>query len=127
MLSTNMKIAFSALSLILLWITYTNWPTVKSAGTRYLQFSRFRSLTHLHPILIYQPNHNPLNSKTIYKFICVLRIYKGINKRKVIVIQTFSCWYWDHHFFLPSQQSPYKKKMDNICFSFRSHIFRLSL
>lgn len=38
MLSTNMKIAFSALSLILFRITYTNWPTVKSAGTRYLQF-----------------------------------------------------------------------------------------
>lgn len=36
-LSTNMKIAFSALNLILLRMTYTNCPTVKSAGTRYLQ------------------------------------------------------------------------------------------
>lgn len=36
-LSTNMKMAFSALSLILFRITYTNCPTVRSAGTRYLQ------------------------------------------------------------------------------------------
>ncbi|KAI7997104.1 putative thimet oligopeptidase [Camellia lanceoleosa] len=35
-LSTNMKIAFSALSLILFQITYTNCPTVRSAGTRLL-------------------------------------------------------------------------------------------
>lgn len=33
---TNMKIAFSGLTLILLRMTYTNWPTVRSAGTRYL-------------------------------------------------------------------------------------------
>uniref|UniRef100_A0A0A9F383 Atg8e n=1 Tax=Arundo donax TaxID=35708 RepID=A0A0A9F383_ARUDO len=31
-----MKIAFSALSLIRLRTTYTNCPTVRSAGTRYL-------------------------------------------------------------------------------------------
>jgi hypothetical protein len=34
---TKMKIAFSALSLILFLTTYTNCPTVRSAGTRYLQ------------------------------------------------------------------------------------------
>lgn len=33
-----MKIAFSALSWTLLRITYTNWPTVRSAGTRYLSY-----------------------------------------------------------------------------------------
>lgn len=36
-LSTKMKMAFSALSLILLRMTYTNCPTVRSAGTRYLK------------------------------------------------------------------------------------------
>ena len=35
-LSTKIKMAFSALSLIRLRITYTNWPTVRSIGTRYL-------------------------------------------------------------------------------------------
>ena len=34
---TNMKIAFSGLTLILFLITYTNCPTVRSDGTRYLQ------------------------------------------------------------------------------------------
>ena len=34
---TNMKMAFSGLTLILLRMTYTNCPTVRSAGTRYLQ------------------------------------------------------------------------------------------
>ncbi len=34
---TNMKMAFSGLTLILLRITYTNCPTVKSPGTKYLQ------------------------------------------------------------------------------------------
>jgi hypothetical protein len=34
---TKMKIAFSALSLIRFRTTYTNCPTVRSAGTRYLQ------------------------------------------------------------------------------------------
>jgi hypothetical protein len=34
-----MKIAFSGLNLILLRITYTNWPTVKSDGTRYFFLS----------------------------------------------------------------------------------------
>ena len=34
---TNMKIAFSGLTFIRFRITYTNWPTVRSAGTRYLQ------------------------------------------------------------------------------------------
>ena len=42
-LSTKMKMAFSALSLILFRITYTNWPTVRSAGTRYLKFSACNS------------------------------------------------------------------------------------
>lgn len=43
---TNMKIAFSGLTLILLRITYTNWPTVRSAGTRYLFYipSAFRKI-----------------------------------------------------------------------------------
>jgi hypothetical protein len=35
-LFTKMKIAFSALSLIRFRTTYTNCPTVRSAGTRYL-------------------------------------------------------------------------------------------
>lgn len=34
-----MNIAFSGESLILLRITYTNWPTVKSDGTRYFFLS----------------------------------------------------------------------------------------
>lgn len=34
---TNMKIAFSGETFILLRITYTNCPTVRSAGTKYLQ------------------------------------------------------------------------------------------
>jgi hypothetical protein len=34
---TKMKIAFSTLTLILFLTTYTNCPTVRSAGTRYLQ------------------------------------------------------------------------------------------
>lgn len=34
---TNMKIAFSGETFILLRMTYTNWPTVRSAGTRYLR------------------------------------------------------------------------------------------
>lgn len=38
MFATKTNMAFSALSLILLRTTYTNCPTVKSAGTRYLQF-----------------------------------------------------------------------------------------
>lgn len=33
---TNMKIAFSGDTFILFRITYTNWPTVRSAGTKYL-------------------------------------------------------------------------------------------
>jgi hypothetical protein len=36
-LLTKIKIAFSGDNLIRLRITYTNCPTVKSAGTRYLQ------------------------------------------------------------------------------------------
>ena len=36
MFFTKMKIAFSGLSLILFRTTYTNWPTVRSAGTKYL-------------------------------------------------------------------------------------------
>lgn len=40
MFFTKMKIAFSGLSLILFLTTYTNCPTVKSAGTRYLQSSK---------------------------------------------------------------------------------------
>jgi len=36
---TKTKIAFSAPSLILLRTTYTNCPTVRSAGTRYLKES----------------------------------------------------------------------------------------
>ena len=39
-LFTNINIAFSGSSFILLRITYTNWPTVKSAGTKYL-FKKF--------------------------------------------------------------------------------------
>ena len=34
---TNMKMAFSGDTFILLRMTYTNWPTVRSAGTRYLR------------------------------------------------------------------------------------------
>jgi len=34
---TNMKMAFSGLTFIRLRMTYTNWPTVRSAGTRYLR------------------------------------------------------------------------------------------
>lgn len=37
MFFTKIKMAFSALSLILFLTTYTNCPTVRSAGTRYLQ------------------------------------------------------------------------------------------
>jgi hypothetical protein len=40
MFFTKMKIAFSGLNLILFRTTYTNWPTVRSAGTRYLQSSK---------------------------------------------------------------------------------------
>jgi len=40
MFFTKMKMAFSGLSLILFRTTYTNCPTVKSAGTRYLQSSK---------------------------------------------------------------------------------------
>lgn len=36
-LSTKTKMAFSASSLILFRMTNTNWPTVRSAGTKYLQ------------------------------------------------------------------------------------------
>lgn len=51
--STKMKMAFSGDSLILLRITYTNWPTVRSAGTRYFflsmvamsDFSTFSQMT----------------------------------------------------------------------------------
>lgn len=35
----NMKMAFSGGSIILFLITYTNCPTVRSAGTRYLRLS----------------------------------------------------------------------------------------
>lgn len=35
-LLTKIKMAFSGSSLIRFRITYTNWPTVKSAGTKYL-------------------------------------------------------------------------------------------
>jgi len=34
---TKTKMAFSAPSLILFLTTYTNWPMVRSAGTRYLK------------------------------------------------------------------------------------------
>lgn len=37
---TNMKMAFSGLTFIRLRMTYTNWPTVRSAGTRYLRTGR---------------------------------------------------------------------------------------
>ena len=37
---TNMKMAFSGLTFIRLRMTYTNWPTVRSAGTRYLRTER---------------------------------------------------------------------------------------
>jgi hypothetical protein len=40
MFLTKMKMAFSGLSLILFRTTYTNCPTVKSAGTRYLHSSK---------------------------------------------------------------------------------------
>lgn len=40
---TKMKIAFSGPSLILFRTTYTNWPTVRSAGTRYLHSSKPRT------------------------------------------------------------------------------------
>ena len=41
---TKTNIAFSALSLILFRTTYTNCPTVKSAGTRYLQLEKQKAL-----------------------------------------------------------------------------------
>lgn len=41
MFLTKMNIAFSGLNLILFRTTYTNWPTVKSAGTRYLHSSQW--------------------------------------------------------------------------------------
>jgi len=40
MFFTKMKIAFSGLNLILFRTTYTNWPTVRSAGTKYLQSTK---------------------------------------------------------------------------------------
>ncbi len=40
MFLTKMKIAFSALSLIRFRTTYTNCPTVRSAGTRYLHIDK---------------------------------------------------------------------------------------
>jgi hypothetical protein len=53
--STKMKMAFSGDSLMRLRITYTNWPTVRSAGTRYFflsmvamsDFSTFSQMTWL--------------------------------------------------------------------------------
>lgn len=52
---TNIKMAFSGLTRIRFLITYTNWPTVRSAGTRYLgrqgrgrQVSRARLASCLH-------------------------------------------------------------------------------
>ena len=42
---TKTNIAFSAPSLILFRTTYTNCPTVKSAGTRYLQSRKEKSIT----------------------------------------------------------------------------------
>jgi hypothetical protein len=44
---TKMKIAFSGLSLILFRTTYTNWPTVRSAGTKYLLIPKFQINFHL--------------------------------------------------------------------------------
>lgn len=51
--STKMKMAFSGESLMRLRMTYTNWPTVRSAGTRYFflsmvaisDFSTFSQMT----------------------------------------------------------------------------------
>lgn len=47
MFFTKMKIAFSGLSLILFRTTYTNWPTVRSAGTKYLLIPKFQINFHL--------------------------------------------------------------------------------
>ena len=51
--STKMKMAFSGDNLMRLRMTYTNWPTVRSAGTRYFflsmvamsDFSTFSQMT----------------------------------------------------------------------------------
>lgn len=44
-LRTNMKMAFSGLTLMRFRMTYTNWPTVRSAGTRYLRGAQSRRLS----------------------------------------------------------------------------------
>lgn len=43
----NTKMAFSGASLMRLRTTYTNWPTVKSAGTKYLA-ARTHARTRTH-------------------------------------------------------------------------------
>jgi len=45
-LFTKMKMAFSGESLIRFLITYTNCPTVKSAGTRYLRPTRQKEVRY---------------------------------------------------------------------------------
>jgi hypothetical protein len=42
-LFVKMKIAFSGESLMRLRMTYTNWPTVRSDGTRYLRARQRRA------------------------------------------------------------------------------------
>lgn len=46
MFLTKTKMAFSGLSLILFLTTKINWPTVRSAGTRYLQKQKLLTFTY---------------------------------------------------------------------------------
>jgi hypothetical protein len=70
-LSTNMKIAFSALNLILLRMTYTNCPTVRSAGTRYLQI--WKKLSYQSLLLTSQVRMK----RILMPFICLLFLVDG--------------------------------------------------
>ncbi len=59
---TKMKIAFSGDSLMRLRMTYTNWPTVKSAGTRYLHNTAAGHVTigFQHLYILYLPGNGCL-------------------------------------------------------------------